>query len=510
MAGVEDFERCYRAVQSRDARFDGWFFTAVTSTGVYCRPSCPALTPKRENVRFFTTAAAAQRAGFRACLRCRPDAAPGSPEWLGRADVAARALRLIIDGVVDRDGVAGLARRLGYGERQLHRVLMVEVGTGALALARAQRAQTARLLIETGELPMAQVAFAAGFASVRQFNDTVKAVFGRTPSALRRRARRRPSPGRPDGSASPPITVRLAHRVPIDMGALFGFLERRAVPGLEVGGAMEHIRSLRLDHGPGSLLLRPAGGLLEAHLVLADLRDLTSAVARCRHLANLDADPQAVDEALSGDPVMAPLVEARPGLRVPGSVDGFETAVRAVLGQQVSLAGARTLTARLLRLAGTGDVPGRPELRTFPSPEALADVLASPADGLGIPDGRRRALAALARAVSSGDLAIDVGVDPDELARALDTLPGIGPWTASYVVLRAVGHPDAFLAGDLGSRRAAARLGLPAPAAALAAHAERWRPWRAYAQMHLWSLPQPVPATVEEAQAAAPEEESAA
>ncbi len=498
---MEDFERRYRAVQSRDPRFDGWFFTAVTSTGVYCRPSCPALTPKRENVRFFPTAAAAQQAGFRACLRCRPDAAPGSPEWLGRADVAARALRLIFDGIVDREGVSGLAARLGYGERQLHRVLTAEVGTGALALARAQRAQTARLLVETTELPLAQVAFAAGFASVRQFNDTVRAIFARTPSELRRVAQRR---GRAKGrrgrrphidlTADAPrdgqaLSVRLAHRRPLAAAELLGFLARRAVPGVETADAGSYRRSLRLPHGPGAVELVPAEGYLEARFVLADLRDLSTAIARCRHLGNLDADPEAVDSALSEDPVLAPLVRARPGLRVAGSADGFETAVRTVLGQQVSLGGARTLAARLVEAAGTSPAPGQWGLRLFPSPDELAGAIRAGAPRPAMPESRRRALAALCEEVTSGRLVLDAGADPAEVSARMMSLPGIGPWTAAYVSMRALGDPDVFLSRDLGSRRAAVRLGLPDTPSALEARAERWRPWRAYAQMHLWSDP---------------------
>ena len=484
---MEDFDRCYRAVQSRDPRFDGWFFTAVTSTGIYCRPSCPALTPKRQNVCFFPTAAAAQRAGFRACLRCRPDAAPGSPEWLGRADVASRALKLVLDGVVDRHGVSGLAARLGYGARQLHRVLVAVVGTGALALARAQRAQTARVLIESSDLSMAQVTFASGFASVRQFNDTVRAVFGRTPSQLRQAARRRAGGGGDDVAGVPAVTVRLAYRRPFDDGGLFGFLGARAVPGLEDGDDHSHTRSLRLAHGDGAVQLEAGDGYLEARFCLTDLRDLTSAIARCRHLANLDADPQAVDRALAEDPVLRPLVEARPGVRVPGSVDGFETAVRAVVGQQVSVAGARRLVARLVEACGGDPVPGHPELRAFPSPDALGALLEGRDESLGLPAARRQALLGLCRAMSSEDLVIDAGVTPDELDGALQALPGIGPWTAQYVVLRALGHPDAFVATDLGACRGAKRLGLPDRPGALEERAERWRPWRAYAQMHLWS-----------------------
>ncbi len=509
---MEDFERCYRAVQSRDPRFDGWFFTAVTSTGIYCRPSCPALTPKRENVRFFPTSAAAQQAGFRACLRCRPDAAPGSPQWLGRADMAARALKLIFDGIVDRQGVSGLARQLGYGERQLHRVLMAEVGTGALALARAQRAQTARVLIETTGLPMAQVAFAAGFTSVRQFNDTVRAVFARTPSELRLSSGRsgaRPegptrAPGDGQAAGPPPVTVRLAYRRPFAADELFGFLAVRAVRGLERSHSDGFCRSLRLPHGPGVVDLVPGHGYLEARLTLTDLRDLNTAIARCRHLANLDADPEAVDRALGEDPLLAPLVRARPGLRVPGSVDGFETAVRAVLGQQVSLSGARTLVADLVEAAGehvvslpassaSDEGTGSDALRVFPSPGALVELLSRPSSGRRYrprcPARRLGALLAVCRAVSSGSLSLDASMSPVELSRALLALPGIGPWTADYIAMRALADPDAFLSTDLGSRRAAARLGLPENPTVLSRRAERWRPWRAYAQMHLWSAP---------------------
>ena len=313
----ENFDSCYRAVRSRDQRFDGWFFTAVTSTRIYCRPSCPALTPKRENVRFYPTAAAAQQAGFRACLRCRPDAAPGSPQWLGRADVAARAVKLILHGVVDREGVSGLASRLGYSERQLHRVLVAEVGTGALSLARAQRAQTARLLLQSTDVPITQVAFAAGFQSVRQFNETVRAVFARTPTELRRK-----SAGHtvsPTGAAAQSIALRLAYRRPFAVERMFEFLAQRGIPGLEAYDGATYSRVLHLPHGEGTVSLAAGEGPeITAVFTLDDLRDLTSAIARCRHLLNLDADPVAVDEALGSDPLLAPLVSRTPGLRCRG------------------------------------------------------------------------------------------------------------------------------------------------------------------------------------------------
>ena len=496
---MEDFERCYGAVKSRDPRFDGWFFTAVSTTRVYCRPSCPAMTPKAENVRFYPTAAAAQQAGFRACLRCRPDAAPGSPEWLGRADVAARAVKLILHGIVDTEGVSGLARRLNYGERQLHRVLLAEVGTGALALARAQRAQTARLLLETTELPVSHVAFAAGFSSIRQFNDTVKTVFARTPGELRRAARRHETGNRKAGSSSVPaqtVSLRLAYREPFASRTLFDFLSLRAVPGVECAESGTYKRSLNLPNGVGSVSLTPDDGFVRAVFSLEDLRDLTTAVARCRQLCNLDSDPVAVDEALSRDPLLRPLVRRLPGIRVPGAADGFEIATRAVIGQQVSVAGARTIAGRLAVAAGTPLTdPSLGVTHTFPTAAAIEELGARSPEAFPMPTGRRRALLALAEAVAAGKVRIDVGTHPAELEAQLLELPGIGPWTSAYIVMRALGDPDAFMPTDLGIRKAAESLGLPGDAASLTDRAERWRPWRSYALCHMWSTSAPGRAT---------------
>lgn len=491
---IEDFERFYRAVQSRDPRFDGWFFTAVTSTHVYCRPSCPALTPKRQHVRFYPTAASAQQADFRACLRCRPDAAPGSPQWLGRADVAARAVKLVLDGIVDREGVSGLARRLGYSERQLHRVLVAEVGTGAVSLARAQRAQTARLLLETTDLPVAQVAFGAGFSSVRQFNDTVKSVFARTPSELRRapasrhQGHRRSTPS--VGATPQAIALRLAYRKPFASRQLLEFLGDRAIPGVEVLEDDTYRRTLRLSHGDGTVELTPSEGFVCAVFSLSDLRDLTTAVARCRHLFNLDADPVAVDRTLRADPLLRPMVRRVPGLRVAGATDGFEIAVRAVVGQQVSVGGARRILGKLVESVGRlVQEPRGTVTHVFPSPHEMAELAATRPESFAMPATRRRALAELAEAVATDRLAIDPGADPGELRAGLLALPGIGPWTASYVAMRALGDPDEFLATDLGLRRAAGRMGLPEDPASLTELAKRWRPWRAYALGHLWSAP---------------------
>ncbi len=483
---LQDFERCYRAVQAKDARFDGWFFTGVTSTGIYCRPSCPAITPKRANVRFYPTAAAAQLAGFRACKRCRPDATPGSPEWNLRADVVGRAMRLIADGVVDRDGVRGLAERLGYSERHLHRQLVAEVGAGPIALARAQRAQTARVLIETTDLPFAHVAFGAGFASIRQFNDTVREVFATTPTELRVKASRRGADAPGDtGAATGTVRLRLPVRQPFDGDGLLAFLGPRAVPGIEEVDGGTYRRTLRLPHGPALIALTPAPDHVRCAVRLSDLRDLASAVQRSRRLMDLDADPVAVSDLLEADELLAPLVAKSPGRRSPGHVDGAELAVRAVLGQQVSVVAARTHTARLVRAVGT-PLPARDGglSHLFPEPAAVAE--ADPAV-LAMPESRRRTLRVLAGRLDDGSISVDAGADRAALEEQLTALPGIGPWTAGYIALRGLGDPDVFLPGDLGVRRALERLGAPADPAAAAGRAQSWRPWRSYALHHLWA-----------------------
>jgi AraC family transcriptional regulator of adaptative response / DNA-3-methyladenine glycosylase II len=474
-----DFDTCYRAVSSRDGRFDGWFFTAVKTTGIYCRPSCPATTPKRSNVRFYPSAAAAQGAGFRACRRCRPDASPGSPEWNIRADAVARAMRLIGDGVVDRDGVAGLAQRLGYSERHLHRLLVAEVGAGVQALARAQRAQTSRTLLETTDLPVTQVAFASGFASVRQFNDTVRAVFATTPTGLR--DRRRKSKGVEPGR----VELRLAYREPCDVATTLGFLGLRAVPGVEEYDGASYRRSLSLAHGDAVVALTPVEGYVRADLRLDDVRDLQTAVARCRRLLDLDADPVAINEILGDDPVLGSIVRSAPGLRSPGAVDGDEIAVRAVLGQQVSVKGARGTAARLVTRYGkplTSPVGSITHL--FPSSATLADV--DPLE-LPMPRARGRAVVAVAEALASGVVNLDPGADRDEVEARMLELPGIGPWTTAYLRMRALNDPDTFLPTDLGVRRGLEALGVADDANTARTLAESWRPWRSYAVHHLWN-----------------------
>ena len=475
-----DFERCYRAVESRDARFDGWFITAVRTTGIYCRPSCPTpVRPKRENVSFYPTAAAAQLAGYRACKRCRPDASPGSPEWNVRGDLVGRAMRLIADGIVDRDGVAGLASRLAVSERHLHRLLLTELGAGPLAIARAQRAQTARVLIETTDLPFTDVVFAAGFESIRQFNDTVREVFALTPTALRTAGRRRAD------IAHGVLTLRLPYRPPLDWSALSAWLRVRALPGVaEVNGRV-YRRTLRLPRGAGVVALEPIDTHIQCTLRLESMADLTSAVRQCRRLLDLDADPLSVVEVLTKDRRLSRIVKKRPGLRAPGAVDGTELAIQAVLGQQVSLAAARTLALSLVTANGDVIKIADPTLtHLFPQAAAIAEAdLAR----LGVPATRRATLRGLARAVASGTLALDPGADRTETYQQLLQLPGVGEWTAGYIVMRALGDPDTFLASDLGIKKAGARLGIGSSPRAISEHAAAWRPWRSYATHQLWA-----------------------
>jgi AraC family transcriptional regulator of adaptative response / DNA-3-methyladenine glycosylase II len=476
-----DPESCYRAVKSRDRRFDGVFYTAVRTTGIYCRPSCPARTPAFHNVTFRPTAAAAQSAGFRACKRCLPDATPGSPDWDVAADVAGRAMRLIGDGVVDREGVDGLARRIGYTTRHLSRILTQELGAGALALARAKRAQTARVLLETTDLGAADVAFAAGFSSVRQFNETVQEVYASTPTQLRG--------GRSRGSGGGILQLRLAVRTPFAGRALLEFLALRTVAGVETATDTTYARTLRLPHGSGTVELELADHLQEgatafvaATFRLTDLRDLAAAVERVRRLVDADCDPVAIADAFAGDPLLGRLVRATPGLRVPGHVDGDELAVRAVLGQQVTVAAARTAAGRLTEQYGERlGHPSEGLTHLFPSAATLSGL---DPETLPMPRSRGRALVAMCRALADGELSLDRGADRDDVRRRLLDIPGIGPWTADYIALRALGHPDVFLPTDIGIRDALRLLGRdPADADDLA---EEWRPWRSYAQLHLW------------------------
>ena len=474
MDAALDHERCYRAVSSRDARFDGSFYTAVRTTGIYCRPSCPAITPKRGNVTFFRTAAAAQRDGFRACRRCRPDAVPGSAEWNVRGDVVARSMRLVADGAVERVGVAGVAEALGYSERHLNRLVTEELGAGLLAIARTQRAHTARILLETTDLPASEVAWAAGFGSIRSFNDTIGGVYGESPTMLRaRRSRGGPVgglasatgpadarswvPEPASGAAHAPIRVRLATRQPFDARALLTFLGQRSVRGLEEWDGRSYRRTLALPHGHATVACEASQGGLLAEFRLADLRDLAPGVARVRRQFDLDADPVAIAEVLGPDPMLGPLIAERPGLRVAGSVDPHEIVVRAIVGQQVSVAGAATVVGRFVAAHGEPLGFADPTLtHVFPTVDRLAR--ANPA-ALSMPRARGTALVGVCRALADGDLVLDPGVDRSGIGAALEARPGIGPWTAAYISMRGLGDPDVMLAGDLGVRHAVAALG---------------------------------------------------
>ncbi|PRY00511.1 DNA-3-methyladenine glycosylase 2 [Allonocardiopsis opalescens] len=473
-----DFDTCYRAIVARDARFDGRFYIGVTSTGIYCRPICPSRTPARRNVRFYPHAAAAEVAGFRACRRCRPETSPGSPDWDVRKDLIGRALRLIENGTVDAEGVGGLAGRLAVTERHLHRLFIAEVGAGPLALARTRRLQLARRLLAESDLPITDIAFASGFGSVRRFNESVKDAYGLPPGALRGHRT-----GRPLRAAQPggPLSLRLAYRPPFDAAALLDFLAARAIPGVEEVSPNRYARTIATPGGPGTLELLPDPGAPQIVLRLAvpDLRGTPQVVAACRALFDLCADPATVAGVLGADPALAPLVAARPGLRVPGAYDGFELAVRAVLGQQVSVAAARTLAGRLVAATGTPlPEPVGTLTHVFPTADALAGA---DLDHVGLTGARRRTLRALAEAVADGGLHLDSGADVAATTAALEELPGIGPWTSGYIAMRALRDPDAFPGTDLVLRRAMESAGITTT--------EPWRPWRAYAALHLWTAP---------------------
>ena len=470
------FAERYRALSSRDSRFDGQFIAGVSSTGIYCRPSCPAMTPHEKNVSFYRTAAAAHEAGLRACKRCQPDAVPGSPDWNLGDDLASRAMRLITDGVVEREGVPGLASRLGYTARHLTRVLVSELGAGPLALARAHRAQSARTLLASTELPVADVAFAAGFSSIRQFNDTVLAVYETTPTQLRVLARRG---GRATVAAVPStITLRLPARAPFDGAGLMRFFADHAVPGLETADGTSFERAVRLPGGIAHARLELDGDGIRCTARLENIADLSTLVARVRRLFDLDADSVAIDSALARDEMLRPFVTATPGIRLPGAIDAEEALFRTLVGQQISVAAARTVLGTTVRAFTETDGEG-----LFPTAAQLADrgreVLRGPAS-------RISTIIGAAEAIATGDLKLDLGMPVDEFTARLVALSGIGPWTAGYLAMRVLGNPDIMLGTDLVILQSAAALGLPRTAKEFTEHSRRWAPWRSYAGLHLW------------------------
>lgn len=478
IAGLDE-EALDRARLSRDPRFDGKFFVAVTSTGIYCRPICPSRYAKRAHVRFFISPAAAEAAGFRPCLRCRPEAAPGTPAWLGTAAVVRRALRLINEGALDDGSVETLASRLGIGPRHLLRLFDRHVGATPSAVAQTRRLHFAVCLLEETKLPITEVAMAAGFGSCRRFNDAFRNTYGRAPRELRTQGRRARS-----AVGTGEVALRLAYRPPYDWAHVRGFLATRAVPGVERVDAGGYARTVACDGGAAIIRVDalPGENTLELRIRGAPPAILLQLSSVARRVFDVAADPQRIAAELQRDELVGPLLRKRPGLRIPGAWEPFECAVRAVLGQQVSVAAGRTFAARLVARAGTAIRGGADGLtHMFPDAAALA---AASLDGLGLTRSRAATLQALAHAVLEGR--IDFGADPREVAAALAAVPGIGAWTAQYVALRALGEPDAMPSGDLVLRRMVAHRGQPLSVRELEARARDWQPWRGYAVMHLW------------------------
>lgn len=479
-----DADRFYRAVQSRDARFDGRFFTAVVTTGVYCRPVCPARTPLRRNVCFYASAAAAEEAGFRPCLRCRPETAPGTPAWGGTSSTVSRALRLIDSGALDDGDVTRLAERLGVGARHLRRLFDEHLGAPPIAVAQVRRVHFARRLIDETDLPMTEIAFASGFASLRRFQHAVRSTFGRSPRDLRRMRVRAEN-----GGAGSAIALRLSYRPPYDWASILSFLAERAIPGVESVDGGTYGRTVAWGERAGTIRVRRSSK--GRHLVLeTDLpasRDLIGVVERVRGIFDLAADPAPIAACLRRDPLLRSRVRAHPGLRVPGAWDRFELAVRAVLGQQITVKGASTLAGRIVRRCGAtvgASIGGGARLtHLFPSPRDLAGADLS---GLGITGARIRTIRMLAIESADGAL-FDEARGAEETIRRLAAIPGIGAWTASYIAMRAFSEPDILPPGDAGIRRALAGMNGRGRDHAIAGRAEAWRPWRSYATLHLWT-----------------------
>jgi AraC family transcriptional regulator of adaptative response / DNA-3-methyladenine glycosylase II len=495
-----DDDACYRAFQMRDARFDGRIFSGVTSTGIYCRPICPARTPKRENMRFYRSAAAAQEAGFRPCLRCRPETSPDLGSWRGTSNTVSRALALIEAGALDNGDVDSLAERLGVGERQLRRLFHQHVGASPVAVAQTRRVLLAKQLLHETRMPMAEVAMAAGFGSVRRFNETFQQLFDRPPAKLRRLGGADVAAG--EGGAA---TIRLPYRAPYDWDAMLTFLTARAIPGVETVRDGRYARTLCVGQARGVLMIEPGdGAYLKATLRFPKVEVWPAVIARVRRVFDLAADPAVIEAHLSEDPALAPLVAARPGLRAPGAWDGFELAVRAVLGQQITVHAARMLAGKITAEHGArledeaANAMGLTHF--FPEPAALALV---DVETLPMPRARGRALVGLAAAAAADPELFGMRRSLDEAVAALRALPGVGEWTAQYIAMRALREPDAFPSADIGLMRALEGPdGLRPSPAELLARAERWRPWRAYAASHLWAADPKNPSEAKHAKAA--------
>lgn len=481
-----DPDVCYRAIQTRDARFDGRLFVAVRTTGIYCRPVCPARTPLRQNVTFHATAASAEAAGYRACLRCRPETSPQLGAWNGASNTVSRALALIEAGALDGGDVEGLAERVGVGGRQLRRLFLRHLGATPVGVAQTRRVLLAKQLIHETDLPMGEVALAAGFGSVRRFNETFQQLYDRPPAALRRRKSASPVGEPPPGEA---VALTLRYRPPYDWDAMLAFLALRAIPGVEVIESNTYRRVIALDGAAGTIAVSPIDGdRLSVAVRFPKLSALPRILARVRGVFDLSADPVGIAAVLSRDPDLARMVGLRPGLRVPGAWDGFELAVRAILGQQITVVQARKLAGDLVAahgepLAQPWTEPGL--THAFPSAERLA---ATNLSGMKMPGARIRCLSAMAQAIADAPNLLSPTAGLDEMVRRLRALPGIGEWTAQYIAMRQLREPDAFPAADVALMRALADVdGVRPTAEQLLTRAEAWRPWRAYAALHLWA-----------------------
>ena len=472
-------DRLYQAIQEKDGRFDGLFFSGVVTTGVYCRVVCPAPRPaRRENVRFFTSVAAVEGAGFRPCMRCHPERSADAPVWGPFPAVVSRALGLIFDGALDEGGIEGLAWRVGIGSRQLRRLFNEHVGAGPLAVAKARRVHFARCLIDDTELSITDVAFVAGFGSVRQFNHDFRKTFGRSPKEIRRR---------PERATDGWIAISLPYRPPLDWPRMVDFLQARTMRGVEVVRNDRYRRAVEINGEAGEieLVLIPDQPRLVLRVLTPSHAPLQRVVTQARRLFDLDADAMRIAADLGHSDILAPLVKARPGLRVPGAWDPFELSVRAVLGQQISVRAATTIAARLVEAHGRPIESSEGGLtHLFPHPQALVDA---DLRGIGATRSQERAIRALSAAVASGQLELDASCGLEDFVERLCQLSGVGVWTAHYVAMRGLREPDAFPASDLGLRRALGDQGGPMSASALAKLSEEWRPWRAYAAMYLWT-----------------------
>jgi len=473
-----DLQVCSRARLSRDPRFDGKFFIGVLTSRVYCRPICPAPTAKEKNCRYYPTAAAAAEAGFRPCLRCRPECSPGTPAWLGTPNTVSRALRLISESGLEDGGVEVLAERLGVGSRHLRRLFLRHLGATPLAVAQTRRLHFAKKLIDETSLPMTQVALASGFGCVRRFNAGIRKVYKRTPTQIRRLARK--TAVQPDNQ----YFFQLRFRPPYNWNGVLAFLAPRATPGVEVVELGTYRRSISLNGGHGyfEVSQNEANHALDVRVQFGDPRSLFSIVERIRAMFDLNADWEVIVSSLKTDPALAPRLKAAPGLRVPGCWNGFELAVRAILGQQITVKGATVLAGRIATAFGQSFSAANGITHLFPAPEALADAGLT---SIGLPGARAETIRALARAVCDRRICFEGIVNSDDLLIRLCEIPGIGKWTAQYIAMRALGEPDAFPFGDLGLLRT---LDLANPRD-LERRAEAWRPWRAYAAMYLWSVP---------------------